>query len=1189
MSESEDSDDQFNFESKDNFDLRQEEKETKISNEHHFRLLSDVCNNFYTNLQNHDDFNHKISWRTYSNLEPIQIQINTTETFPGVFDLIKTSNVFYKKVLMAIMTDIFQIENILPNMGYTQYESLYPLSIYGEKVDNEEIGGDSNGETKISYMLPYLNEIYETILNLLTIATNLLSQLLSLYTADLRNKTYYENQFKLYTFDLPFEYLGKILSYFMAIDAIVSGNDYIKADWDKYRTLFHRVKSNPSEYNMNEDQKKKLDKLIKRINAPIFENTCYNQCVKMILDKAGEATPSGSGIIKASNNGTFMLHLTNYLKKTVGKIYADLGSLSEAYEQTSFFQYLGLFGLYMMLLGPKCDKNLLKNVWMVQRKITRINIVGISTFKIRQFLLSFREFQGLSLDPPDPIRNEIDNIILFESQFGVLMNNLKLDVMTWISRLDSDLFGNKLNFSDKDKREQTISLQTITGQRKTFIIQGLSLSNYLRRTISNILDIHLSNGLKITPDLISQLTTGIELIKVIEAQFYKIMPKIAQNLNVMNRVSLESIQIPLKKAKEIINSKFKIKNQSQNIYLFNDQIAAITILGNCCEASPSTMRLLIAKMCLNTLSAMNSLDEKTLSYIRNELWRLDLINNLSREIKRTSDCSFLYLYQETIPISLKSIYKNDPVSLYYYSMALNDIEKPLMYIKYKENNGFDMVKQLRKSVIKVFEDEFLSILSKDIEDDLRKQIHRMFIEGLNPPAFSDVNLNDYLKIKKFKLFDCVMDIKRYVEEYMNMTFYKMTTLNLNDWQTYQQMRVLAKHKYGLNLHDIFLPSQNLEKGKDILDIIRNLKTFTKKFTHNLNNQIFIQTVQDDEYVNVLGAKQILNSLYTHGTGIVNSILNKAFSFISKTIKPLLNIIFDDYVISMLKEESRFWNENKSKINYNYPTQRALKLRDKIITLDENKKVTQIQKTIQAITQIGNAIALARCIRTALMDYNSQNGNLLTKDNINEFNQLSQQISLQVEDNDPSNPSNTNTSNISSNLLNNIQNSLNECNKTFCETINNLKQVGKNTVNYLEILVSSFGDSVSSSKIPEIELFSFLIPPITFTFIDNAINARDNLLKKNKTEEAYFSDDGFMVGICYLLKIFSCDKKFESLNWFPSVINYYKTQQNTNSKTKKDKNSFGGVDTLKERQFSTYLEHFDILYFTYTSATILFTE
>ena len=121
---------------------------------------------------------------------------------------------------------------------------------------------------------------------------------------------------------------------------------------------------------------------------------------------------------------------------------------------------------------------------------------------------------------------------------------------------------------------------------------------------------------------------------------------------------------------------------------------------------------------------------------------------------------------------------------------------------------------------------------------------------------------------------------------MNMMFYKMTTLSLNDWQTYQQMRVLAKHKYGLNLHEVFLPSQNLVQGKDILDIIRHLKKFTQNFTHNLHNQIFIEIPQDTNFVNVIGVKQILNSLYTHGTGIVNSVLNKAFGHISKTIPSL---------------------------------------------------------------------------------------------------------------------------------------------------------------------------------------------------------------------------------------------------------------------------------------------------------------
>ena len=122
MSDSDDSDDQFNFKSTDNFDLKQEQKETQISNEHHFHLLTDICNQFYTNLQSHDDFNHKISWRTYSNLEPIRIQINSNETFPGVCDLIKSNNKLYSKILIAIMTDIYQVENFLPNMGYTQYE-----------------------------------------------------------------------------------------------------------------------------------------------------------------------------------------------------------------------------------------------------------------------------------------------------------------------------------------------------------------------------------------------------------------------------------------------------------------------------------------------------------------------------------------------------------------------------------------------------------------------------------------------------------------------------------------------------------------------------------------------------------------------------------------------------------------------------------------------------------------------------------------------------------------------------------------------------------------------------------------------------------------------------------------------------------------------------------------------------------
>ena len=370
MSDSEDSDDLFNFQSKVNFDEQQEEKETMISNDHHFKVLSEICDNFYSNIQKHDDFNHKISWRIYSNLEPIKIEIKSSETLPGLCDIIKPDKIFYNKVLIALTTDIFQVENLLPNMGNTNYESLYPLSVYGEEIEGgkKEMQTDTKEETQISFMLPYLNEIYEKILSLLTISINLMNQLLSLYTSEPHNKEYYSKQFRNYTFDLPFEYLGKILSYFLAIDSVVSGNDFIKKDWDKYRTMFHKCKNNASDFNMNEDQKKKLDKFIKRVNAPIFENTCYNQSVKMILDKAGETSPSGAGIMKAENNKTFIYHLTDYLKRTIGKIHSDLGTFSEVYESIQLFQYLALFGLYLNLTGAKCDKNIVRIVWSLQKK-----------------------------------------------------------------------------------------------------------------------------------------------------------------------------------------------------------------------------------------------------------------------------------------------------------------------------------------------------------------------------------------------------------------------------------------------------------------------------------------------------------------------------------------------------------------------------------------------------------------------------------------------------------------------------------------------------------------------------------------------------------------------------------------------------------------------------------------------------
>ena len=1175
MSNSDSKDDNLDFQSAVNLDAQKEEKKVMMQNDQNFKILLEICDSFYDNLQKCDYFGHKSAWRTYSDKEPIKLKIESVETLPGICDIIKPENRnFYHKVLTAFGSIILEVDKLLTNIGTTNYESLYGLSVYGEEIDTGEVEkSNTDEEIQISRMLSYFNEILHKIYNLLTIAINLLSQLVSLYGE--QNNKHYQTSYKLYTFDLPFDYLGKILSYFLAIDTIVSGNEFLNNNWDKYRIMLHKCKNNSSEFNMNDVPKKKLDKLIKKLNATIFDHTCYNQSLKIILKKSEEILSKNMGINTIAQSSVFLRHFTKYITSKTTIIYSNLDELTESYEPIQLFQYLSLFGLYLRLCGNN-NSNILKDVWHFQKKIVSIHLVGISYFNIKNFLNSFEEFNGISGEPSNVEKHAKSELNTLEKQLPFIMNNFNHKILKWTTKIDT-LFNDSTTFS-KNKYSNIESLIEYGNKKAKLIIKGLCLANYLRKKVSNILETHLNYNIPLSTNVINSLTTGFELIKVIESEFRKLMHFIGLNLNIINRALLAPIQNILKKVAEKAQKMLR-DGKSLNWQLYKDVLSATSIFSTCSQAVQSELRLVIEKLCLSTINAQDMLEKGNYDLININLWKLELINQLSREIRRCCDCSFLYLYQNIFPISFKLIYDDRPKRLYFFMMAINDIEKPLHYIKYKQNNGIDLIKLLRKKTFETFEDSFLKILSKEIESDLRELVHINIIEGLEL-SYSDKNLKSYLKIKSFILFDKVIDIKRYIEEHLNMVFYKLTTLNLCNWEICQQMRTLAKHKYGLNLHDAFLPYGNLEQGKDIFEIIRNFSKFTKNYVHNMHNQIFIEIQKESLFINIIGVRQIINSLYRHGKGIINSILNQTFGYISKEVIVLLEIIFDDYISILLKGEKSFWESNKGNLKYNYPLYRGKDLLQKILFLDENKKNNLITKTIQCITQIGNAVALVRCVRTALMDYNSKNENFLTSYKINDFNNLIHQISLQVE----LKPKNSN-SHISSSMLGNILNSFYDSNKIFGEAINSLKQTGENELNFLEVLVKSFAGSFSPEKIHDIDLFAFLLPPLILTFIDTSIQSRDNLQKNESGENSYFSNDGFMMGVCYLLKVFDADKQFESLNWFPSVIAEYENQLNKLKSNEISQTS----NTMDIKQINCCLEQFKLQYFTYTSASFLFTD
>ena len=71
--------------------------------------------------------------------------------------------------------------------------------------------------------------------------------------------------------------------------------------------------------------------------------------------------------------------------------------------------------------------------------------------------------------------------------------------------------------------------------------------------------------------------------------------------------------------------------------------------------------------------------------------------------------------------------------------------------------------------------------------------------------------------------------------------------------------------------------------------------------------------------------------------------------------------------------------------------------------------------------------------------------------------------------------------------------------------------------YFKILVDVFASELRSDKNAHLKAFHVIVPPLTINFVEHMISAKDRITKKNKTGAA-FTDDGFAMGVAYILKV-----------------------------------------------------------------------
>uniref|UniRef100_A0A182S8M9 WASH complex subunit 7 C-terminal domain-containing protein n=1 Tax=Anopheles maculatus TaxID=74869 RepID=A0A182S8M9_9DIPT len=72
----------------------------------------------------------------------------------------------------------------------------------------------------------------------------------------------------------------------------------------------------------------------------------------------------------------------------------------------------------------------------------------------------------------------------------------------------------------------------------------------------------------------------------------------------------------------------------------------------------------------------------------------------------------------------------------------------------------------------------------------------------------------------------------------------------------------------------------------------------------------------------------------------------------------------------------------------------------------------------------------------------------------------------------------------------------------------------------------------------LELFYLIIPPLTISYVEAMLKAKETIAKKDRHGTFLPTDDGFVMGLSYLLTLLNQTAAFNSLHWFKEVHTKY---------------------------------------------------
>ena len=152
-------------------------------------------------------------------------------------------------------------------------------------------------------------------------------------------------------------------------------------------------------------------------------------------------------------------------------------------------------------------------------------------------------------------------------------------------------------------------------------------------------------------------------------------------------------------------------------------------------------------------------------------------------------------------------------------------------------------------------------------------------------------------------------------------------------------------------------------------------------------------------------------------------------------------------------------------------------------------------------------------------------------------------------------------------------------------------------------------SLDPKKNPALALFYIIIPSLIINHTARLRMAKDQMEKmrgRSARKEAYFTDDGFALGLAYLLAILKQNAAFDSLHWFHSMTaklkkdaveleklkkvaeSYAKKRYRSSKPSAEEEQALAEV-AFKEKRLRENRRETELFFFSFSGARIFFKE